>query len=197
VTNSTQLLPLDYWNNVTNIAANALVAFQVNLTAEDALGVFTPGLDTVFVSGDWNWNGAALQLTQVGSSDVYTGAVNLAFAAGTTVNYKYTLNGGLLWENDGVGPAGARNRQFVLNTSTNLPMDYFNNHRDLGPLYISRAGSQTTLSWPAGTNVNNRIRLQSAPGLTGSWTDVPNSLGQATVTDDFGAGPVYFRLIGP
>lgn len=199
VTNSVQALPLDYWNNVTNL--NSIpVGFEVNLTVEDALGVFTPGVDSVFVAGDWNWSGTAVQLLQVGSSDLYTGTVALAIAPGTTVDYKYNINSisvGYIWESDGVGPGGAKNRRFVLNAETNLPADYFNNYRDIGPLYIGRQGSETALTWPAGTNVNNRIRLQNSAVPSGGWSDVPNTQGQSGITNDFGAGPVYFRLIGP
>ncbi len=196
LTNTTQVLPLDYWNNVTNLVSIP-VGFQVNMAVEDAFGVFTPGSDTVFVNGDWNWSGSAAQLSQVGTSDIYTGTVALAIAPGTTVDYKYTLNGGLMWENDGVGPAGAKNHQFVINTATNLPMDYFNNYRDLGPLFISQQGSQTTLTWPSGTNVNNRIRLQNSTNLLSGWSDVPATQGQSSATNDFGIGPQFFRLIGP
>jgi len=196
VTNVVQVLPLDYWNNVTNLTSIP-VGFQVNMGVEDAFGVFTPGADTVFVNGDWNWSGAAMQLSQVGSSDLYTGTVALAIAPGTTVDYKYSINGGFIWENDGVGPGGARNRQFVMNTATNLPMDYFNNYRDLGPLFISQQGSQTTLAWPSGTNVNNRIRLQNSTSLSGGWADVPGAQGQSSFTNDFGIGPQFFRITGP
>jgi len=196
VTNSNQVLPLDYWNNLTNLASVS-VGFEVNLAVEDAFGVFTPGSDTVFVNGDWNWSGSALQLSQVGSADLYTGTVAMAIAPGTTVDYKYTINGGLVWENDGVGPGGAKNHQFVLNTATNLPMDYFNGYQNLWPLSISQQANQTTLTWPAGTNVNNRIRLQKSAALSGGWSDVPNTLGQSTISSNFGAGPAYFRITGP
>jgi hypothetical protein len=195
VTSTNQVFPLDYWNNVTNLASIP-VGFQVNMAVEDAFGRFTPGSDTVFVNGDWDWSGYAVQLSQVGSSDLYTGTVALVIAPGTTVDYKYTING-LTWENAGVGPGGANNRQFVINTAINLPMDYFNNYRDLGPLFISQQGSQTTLTWPSGTNVNNRIRLQNSANLLSSWADVPNTQGQSSITNDFGVGPQFFRITGP
>lgn len=197
VTSTNQTLALDYWNNLTNANFSFNVGFSVDMTTEDALGNFTPGVNTVFANGDWDWSGAALQLTQVGSSDVYTGAVTLAFAPGTTVNYKYTLDGGLVWENNGVGPGGAQNHQFVLNTDTNLPTDYFNNYRNLGPLLINRQGTLTALSWPSGTNSNNRIHLQTSTNLLNGWSDVSNTQGLSGYTNDFGAGPMYFRVTGP
>ncbi|MGA2247625.1 MAG: hypothetical protein ABSH48_21775, partial [Verrucomicrobiota bacterium] len=176
ITNVNQTFPLDYWNNVTNANLSFTVGFEVNLGVEDAFGVFTPGSDTVFVNGDWNWSGSAMQLMPVGSSELYTGAVTLAYSQGTTINYKYTIDGGLIWENNGVGPGGAQNHQFILNR-TNLPMDYFNNYSNLGPLTISGPPGQIALYWAAGTNVNNLIWLQTATNLLGTWSDVPNSQG--------------------
>ena len=192
-----QILPQDYWNNITNTAASYDVSFQLDMTAETALGAFTPGLDTVFVNGDWNWSGSAVPLQQTANQYVYTGTVALALSPGTVVNYKYTLDGGVLWEGN-VGAGGAANRQFTLQSvATNLPADYFNNVSNLGPLYVSRSGSQTILTWPAGANVNSSVRLQSSPGLSGGWSDVANSQGVSSLTNNFGAGPIYFRLVGP
>lgn len=197
ITNFVQTFPLDYWNNVTSANFSFAVGFGVDMTVENAFGVFTPGTDTVFVNGDWNWSGSAMQLAQVGASDLYTGAVTLAYSPGTTVNYKYTIDGGLIWENNGVGPGGAQNHQFVLNASTNLPADYFNNYSNLGPLTISNAGDQTILFWSTGTNANNTMRLQSAGSLPGTWSDIAITPGQSSVTNESGAGPAFFRLIWP
>jgi hypothetical protein len=197
ITNVNQTFPLDFWNNVTNANLSFTVAFEVNMGVEDAFGVFTPSTDTVYVNGDWNWSGSALQLVPVGSSDVYTGAVALAYSQGTVVNYKYTLdNGGLLWENNGVGPGGAQDHECVLN-NTNLPMDYFNNYYNLGPLTISGPAGQTVLSWASGTNANNRMWLQQATNLFSGWSDISGSAGLNSFTNDFGRGPVYFRITGP
>jgi hypothetical protein len=192
-----QILSQDYWNNIINVAASYDVSFELDMTAETALGNFTPGSDTVYVNGDWNWSGSAAQLQQTADPYVYTGMVALALSPGTTVNYKYTLNGGLLWEGN-VGAGGSANRQFILqDVATNLPTDYFNNVSNLGPLYVSQSGSQTILNWPAGTNVNSSIRVQSSASLLGGWTDIANTQGQSSVTNTFGPGPVYFRLVGP
>jgi hypothetical protein len=197
LTSTNQVLPLDYWNNVTNANVSYLVGFEVDLTANTALGNFDPAYDTVYVNGDWNWSGSALQLQPTSDPYVYTGAVSLALSPGTTVNYKYTLNGGVIWEGN-VGPAGAQNRRFILpSVATNLPADYFNNISNLGPLYVSKSGTQTTLSWPTGTNVNSRIRLQSSASLSSGWSDVANTQGQSSITNNFGSGTIFFRLIGP
>jgi hypothetical protein len=196
LTNTVQTLPLVYWNNIASASSSFLVGFQVDMSVEDAFGVFNPG-DTVFVNGDWDWSGYAMQLTPVGSSDLYTGAVLVAFSPGTTVSYKYTIDGGLIWENNGVGPGGAQNHEFLLNTATNLSVDHFNNYSDLGPVTISGPVGQTALSWASGTNVNNRIRLQSTTNLLSGWSDVSGAAGQSAITNDFGAGKVFFRLVAP
>jgi hypothetical protein len=167
------------------------------MTAATALGNFDPALDQVFVNGDWNWSGSALQLQPSANPYLYTGAVAFALSPGTMVNYKYTINGGVIWEGN-VGPGGAQNRQFVLqNVATNLPADYFNNINDLGPLYVSQSGGQTMLNWPAGTNAFGSIRVQTSTNVLTGWTDVPNTQGESTLTNDFGPGPIYFRLVGP
>lgn len=195
LTNFTQTFPLDFWNNVTNANLSYTAVFALNMGVEDAFGLFTPGSDTVYLAGDWNWSGTALQLTQIGSSDLYTGAVTMAYSLGTTINYKYIINGST-WENNGVGPNGAANHQFTLN-NTNLPADFFNDYSNLGPLTISGTPGQTVLYWTAGTNANSRAWLQSSTNLSTGWSDVANTLGQASITNNFGSGPVFFRVTGP
>ena len=199
LSSTNQILPLDYWNNITNASLSFPVTFQVDMLVEYVLGNFTPGSDALFVNGTWDWSGSAKELFQTANPYVYTGTVALAYSPGTLIDYKYAMNGGIplnSWEINGVGPGGGNNRQFTL-SATNLPMDYFNNLMNLGPLYISGSGAQTVLSWPSGTNANNHIRLQNATNLLGGWVDVPNTQGQSAVTNDFGPAPVFFRLIGP
>lgn len=191
-----QVLPLDYWNNVTgNYSFN--VQFEVNMAAEIALGNFNPGSDAVFVNGDWNWTSFTQPLIQVGSSDLYTGAVALALSPGTTVSYKYNLDGGLTWENNGVGPGGAANRQFMLAGNTNQPADWYNNWNNLGPVLISQQGHQTALVWPSGTNSANQIQLQTSTNLLTGWSDVPGTQGTIGYTNVFSAPATYFRITGP
>ena len=196
VTNVNQTLPLDYWNNITNSNQSFAVAFQVDMEVEAALGNFTPGTDSVYANGAWDWSGSALLLTQVGNSYIYTNTVNLSFSPSTTVNYKYAINGGIApnsWEGN-VGPGGGQNRQFVLLGNTNLALDFFNNLTNLGPITISNSADGQVLRWTAGTN----IRLQSVNNLGEQWTDVPNTQGQGSVTNQSpGTLHQFFRLIGP
>ena len=195
LTETNIVLPLSFWNNITNAYTNN-VTFQVDTLVEYLLGNFTPGSDYLYVNGDWDWSGTAMQLYQTANPYVYTNTVALHYSPGSVVNYKYTINGTIIWENDGVGPGGAQNHQFVLLT-TNLPLDHFNNYTDLGPLTISMSGAQAALFWASGSNANNHIRLQNATNLLNGWTDVPNTQGTNTVTNNFGTAPSFFRLIGP
>jgi hypothetical protein len=195
LTNLNVVQPLEYWNNITNAYTN-YVTFQVDTLVEYALGVFDPYADYLYVNGDWDWSGTAMRLYQTADPYVFTNTVALHFAPGSLVDYKYTINGTIIWENDGVGPGGAKNHQFELLT-TNLPLDHFNNYTDLGPVDISLSGNQAALSWASGSNANNHIRLQNSTNLSSGWTDVPNTQGTSAVTNNFGGGSQFFRLIGP
>jgi hypothetical protein len=196
LTNLNQTLPLDYWNNITNPYQSFAVTFQVNMVVQDALGNFTPGTDTLYVNGTWDWSGSAVQLTQTANPEVYTGSVSLSFSPGTTISYKYAMNGGIpvnSWEGN-VGPNGGANRQFVLNADTNLPTDFFNNVTNLGPITITNVPEGQALAWTGGA----RIRLQSATNLLTGWSDVANTEGLSSVTNSPGSAPVmFFRLFGP
>ena len=186
-------LPPVLFNNVSNGPSHSII-FQLNLSVPDAFGTnFTPGVDTVYVAGDWNFNGNANQLMPTANPDVYTGTVAMVFGAGTFVNYKYNLNAGNTWEGN-VGPNNSLNRQFVMQSvTTNLPMDYFNNLTNLGPLSVSNvSGGQAKLMWNAGTH----ILLQNAASLTGGWSNVTNTLGSNSATVNI-TGQKFFRLVGP
>jgi hypothetical protein len=200
-----QALPLDYWNNIVSLNTNN-VTFQVDMLVEYALGNFDAAGngDTIWVNGDWNWTGSALELVPTANPYVYTGTVALVYSPGTVINYKYAMNQGIApnsWEMNGVGPGGGNNRQFMLpaGSVTNLPGDYFNNYSNLGPVTISvgAGGGSNVLSWASGTNTSNHIRLQNSASLSGSWTDVPNTQGQGSVTNNGGFGPTFYRLIAP
>lgn len=196
VTNVIQVLPLAFWNNVTNADLSFAVQFRVDMAVQHALGIFTPGTDTIFVNGDWDWSGAALELIQTDDPDIYTNTAMLTYSPGTTINYKYAMNQGILpdsWEMDGVGPNGAQNRQFVLNSDTSLPTDFFNNVNTLGTISFTTSAGAQILNWTAGPN----IRLQSTTNLMSGWDEVPNTQGQGTITNIIGAGNRFFRLVGP
>jgi hypothetical protein len=188
---SNQVLPVAYFNNLTNIPTSIPLTFQVNLAAQIARGNFDPAAGSVSVAGDVlnTWSPTASVLTNsVTDSNVWTGTFTVNSAAGSTILYKYVLNGGT-WE-------GGDNRMYTL-TSTNqqsLPLVFFNSVADLGPLSISPvSGGQITISWTAGP----QIRLQRASSLSGPWQDVPNTAGQSSVSSPIQSEPAFFRLAGP
>jgi len=197
LTNIIQTLPYTYWNNVTNADLSFAVQFTVDMSVESAYGTFDPGSgDTIYVNGDWDWNGDALLLTPTADPLIYTGTVALAYSPGTTINYKYAKNQGINgsdWETNGVGPNGANNRQFVLNTATNLPPDFFNNVSTFGDVAVGTITGGEVFNWTAGPG----IRLQSSTNLLSGWTDVPNTQGQGAYTNMFNGGMKFFRLVGP
>src|SRR6185369_363576 len=107
---------------------------------------------------------------------------------------KFTRNGGAAWENNGVGPGGAQNRQFTFtNSATGLDQVYFNNISNLGTVAVTNvSGKELTLAWTGAPFV----RLQSSTSLSGTWLDVDNTLGNSTVTVTNNTAMRYFRLIG-
>ena len=111
------------------------VTYRVNVAAQILLGNFRPGIDTVFVSGDFsspNWlsTSAAAAYTlspTAGDSNVYAGTFSVANAAGTYENHKFVINpnnnfGSVVWENI----PGGGNRYFQVGaTNVTLPVVYF------------------------------------------------------------------------
>jgi hypothetical protein len=132
-----QTLPVVFYNDVTS--ASSLVAtqvtFVVNMGVQATLGNFNPATDFVYVAGDVfnnNWSVGAQTLTNsLSDPDVWQGTFNTTNTVGSTVNYKFimlTSLTGETWENNGVGPNGAQNRQFIYtNVATTLPTVHFNN----------------------------------------------------------------------
>jgi hypothetical protein len=199
-TNVATTLPVVFFNNITN--SSSLVAtqltFSVNLAERIARGAFDPNGGTVSVAGDAinNWNATLSYLTQsLTNPSVWTGTFTITNTVGSAVNFKYTLNGGGTWENNGVGPGGANDRQLIFaNSAITLPDVFFNNVSNLGPLTNTPpSGGLVNVSWAPGP----LIRLQTNSILTGVWVDVPGSLGLGAIDVDATASPLYFRLIGP
>ena len=165
---------------------------------EIARGAFDPSSGQVSVAGDAinNWSPIMSYLTQtVTNSSVWSGTFTVTNTVGGAVNYKFVLNGGGTWENNGVGPNGANDRQFIFtNMPTVLPDVYFNNLGNLGNLTIGPAtAGHVTVNWTAGP----LIRLQTNAVLLGTWVDVPGTTGASSANVGVGADETFFRLIGP
>ena len=78
-----------------------------------------------------------------------------------------------------------------------MPADYFNNFTNLGLLFVSQSGTQTTVTWPSGANANNLMWLQGSTNLSSGWSDIPNTQGQSSTTLDIAPGAMFFRLSFP
>jgi len=130
-------LPLVFFNDVSNAnqVVTVPVTFSVDMSVQNAMGNFNEAAgDIVLVAGDFNGftvNSATL-MTDNGHN-VWTATCNVTNTVGATENYKFLflpISGtpASVWEVDGLGPAGAQNRQFTLPAlATNIPVAYFNN----------------------------------------------------------------------
>lgn len=199
-TNEATTLPVVYFNNITNATSLVItqVTFKVNLAAQIAQGTFDPNVGTVSVAGDVinNWSPTLSVLSQtVTNSSLWSGTFTLTNTVGGPVNYKFTLNNGGTWENNGVGPNGANDRQLIFtNQATVLPDVYFNNLGNLGAVTVSPpTNGVITVSWTGGP----LIRLQTNASLASVWGDVPGSAGLSTMNFGASASATHFRLIGP
>ena len=130
-------LPIVFFNDVSN--ANQLVVipvtFSVNMAVQNTMGNFSEaGGDIVLVAGDFNgFTANSATLMTDNGNNVWTATCNVTNTVGATENYKFLFlpfsgTPASVWEVDGLGPAGAQNRQFTLPAlATNIPVAYFNN----------------------------------------------------------------------
>lgn len=115
-------------------ARAAWVTFQVNMSAQVALGNFTPESGAVFVAGDPinGWSESASPLEPSGeNADVWVGTYEVTGTAGNACQYKFVMlssTGATVWEGS-VGPGGGTgNRTFTISDADQtLDVVYFNN----------------------------------------------------------------------
>lgn len=123
-------LPTVFFSNQEVVPQNRPVTFSVDMTVLEAAGGFTPGVDSIKVTGsfnNWDTGGTAYQLADPEEDGIYTGTFTIVGEAGTSISYKFfntktgAPNGG--YEND-------PNRTAVLgaaDTPQILPAVYWNN----------------------------------------------------------------------
>ena len=187
-----QVLPVVYFNNLAVLPGVIPLSFEVDMSAQIALGTFDPEAGTMSVAGDTlnNWSATASALSRSATeTNVWTGTFDLTSAPGAVILYKFVMNDGATWER-------IENRPYTI-ASTNaqtIPRAYFNNTNHIGNLAMGAvSGRQATLSWTSGP----LIRLQTSTALGATWQDVPDTLGQGAATITLGTGSAYFRLKGP
>lgn len=211
-------LPVVFFGDQSSVPSGGVpVTFRIDLGPQIALGNFTPdSSDAVLAAGAFNllpgssaW-ATDFTLTNVPSTTIYSGTwIVTNLSPGATVNHKFILNtfAGMTWENNGVGPNGAQNRQFVLPaTATNLPVVFFNNVSNVNTLVTTQYTFQVNLSVPiargtfdpsfgtvtvAGDVLNNWNAVVSP--LAQSGTDSNLWTGTFNVTNAVG-GPVNYKF---
>ena len=127
-----QVLPLTTWNVNDYPTPTNQVKFQVDLSAQVALGNFTPGGggQTITVSGDFEgWNDG-LPLTNnptlVGNAtNIYSAWCPVIGFPPTGINYKFRMNGG--WESP-ASTSGNNRQATVTSDGQVLPLVYYNDN---------------------------------------------------------------------
>ena len=84
---ATQVLPVVYWNNDSGQARN--VTFRVDMSVQQALGIFDPATGTVQLRSGSFGEGDARALTREGATAVFSGTFSIPGEAGTTFQYKF------------------------------------------------------------------------------------------------------------
>ena len=106
---------------------STFLTFSVDMGTNIANGTFTPGTETVSVSGTFNTWGE-YQLTQVGSSTVYTNTFNdILDTNGLFVDYKFVINtnGANNYEGTADGNNRAADLPATIGASVNLPTAFY------------------------------------------------------------------------
>jgi hypothetical protein len=156
------------------------VTFTINMTG--AVGtdntVWAPGAG-VFVNGPWpnwlNWDPidlAGQELTEVGSTPIYTGTFTIPAGISSSLTYKYSLGGA-----DNEAGANANLTRVIRDTSTgaySFPQDTWANQYvepSFGQLAVTPAsGGKIGLSWLG----RQGCQVQTSPSLSSpSWVSLP------------------------
>jgi hypothetical protein len=196
MTNVPIVLPIVWFNDVTNVAVPIPVTFTVNMGVAMARGQFNPDNgDFVEARGSFltgpggAWLGGFVLTNSPASPLIYSGTfVSTNHAPGSTMLYQFVINGNT-WET-----TGDRTWQFTSTNPVVLPMAFLNNVTSLGTLTLTPlSATSAEVSWQGGP----RVRLQSAPAVTGPWQTVPNTENQNSAVVPVGPGKAFFRLVGP
>jgi hypothetical protein len=84
---ATQVLQTVYWNNDSGQTRN--VTFRVDMSIQQALGIFDPSIGTVQLRSGSFGEGDARALTREGTTAVFSGTFSIPGEAGTTFQYKF------------------------------------------------------------------------------------------------------------
>jgi hypothetical protein len=167
------------------------VTFQVDMSQQINLGLFTNGSSTVVVSGAFNgWPGAAstnvltwtpsiLQTNQFGlvTSNVYTGTWPITASPNASSQYKFVENGN--YESSPVNNASGNRYYYVLSATPTLVLPIvFYNDQPFAPICQVTFSVDMSAQLYFGTwTPSDGVFCQ---GINGNWSDVNQGLANAT-----------------
>ncbi len=209
-----QVLPLVYYDDVAPNAPTNWITFQIDMSAQVLLGVFSPDVGTITVAGGFTGWGNGATLTNNPTlpdltSNTHSAVLPIVGYTPVGVQYKFRMNGG--WENDFNTPS--KNRESTITSSNQvLPLVYYNNN-DYFDLVHDDTAVTFTLYLPDQTVDNGGVPFQKGvdsvyingtffasdgtlvPAGTGSWWTWNKGLGgsQSPIVQMFevGAGDYY------
>jgi hypothetical protein len=129
-------LPTPFFGDSGAAVTNS-VGFQVDVSQQIALGVFTPGTSYVEVRGLFNgWTGGAFTLTnnpnifvtnQFGlvTSNVWVGSTDIVGSPAGVQAYKYVLQPGTTWDSPDAANSDSGNNRYFFNVAQTLPLVNF------------------------------------------------------------------------
>lgn len=162
------------------MASAVQVTFKVDMSIQDQLGTFTPGVDAVQVAGSFNgWTPGDGVLADPEEDNIYEGTFEIT----GDIQYKYVY-GGEGWEANGVGPDGANDRQLTLpGGDTVLDVVFFNNVNTLPS--TRNVTFQLNLSVQEGLGNFDALNdfVQVAGGFNG-WSTITSELTQSAGDPD-------------
>lgn len=199
-------LPLVFFNDVSN--ANQVVVtpvtFSVDMSVQNTIGNFNESAgDIVLVAGDFNgFTANSATLMTDNGHNVWTATCNVTNTVGATENYKFLFipfSGvpASVWEVDGLGPAGAQNRQFALTSlATNIPVAYFNNVTN-PPSYANVTFSvNMAVQHARGTFTPGTDSISVAGNPLNNWTTGAFILTQSPTNADLYVGTFSVTNVG-
>jgi hypothetical protein len=218
----TDVLPVVFFNDTPAtfyLTAPVTVTFTVNMNgAVGTDGTVWNSADDVFVNGPWPawqaWSALTLsdQLTEVGTSGIYTGTVTLPSGQGVlnSLTYKYSING--IDNEAGSNINHNRSIRQASPSAYSFPQDTFGSQYvepPFGSLLVGKAsGGTVPLSWNGRPGVQVQVSSSLKPAV---WTSLPQTdgtnwtAGTATTIQPNGfisqtnypasSGNLFFRLV--
>jgi hypothetical protein len=163
---------------------NCMVTFTVNMT--NAVGIdavtFDPSVDTVWINGIyngidnnyWSWGGLGgpvqFQMTQIGTSELYTATLPINMGQNIDLTYKYGING-----NDDEAATGDNHTRYIRGyPNYTMPTDVFGSQGSgtsgepsFGNLNVTAGPANVSLTWLG----RQHVHLESTPSLINPvWT---------------------------